>query len=192
MRRDNYCILIVGYPRQAYVQYLDSSRDKPKDYSKIKDVIDKAITGYAAKVGDAAMTPVPNAKRVRGCIKCVHMTNFPSLKQSDPENGMDAWFAILQMREHVRDRENLLLPSSLRARGVGMAEAEYSAIRSEFRTIQRTICSIIHNEVCTAGGVFFYNHVRPTNDEIKARILRCRDPRPFNSLDGCLNFPPPQ
>ena len=51
MRRDKYCVLIVVYPRHSYVQYLDSGREKPKNYNDIKFVLDKALTGFAAKAG---------------------------------------------------------------------------------------------------------------------------------------------
>jgi hypothetical protein len=103
---------------------------------------------------------------------------------------MDAWFAILQMREFVKDQHVLLLPSSLQKRGIDMANAPDAQVRAEFRHIQRLIATIIHQDVCTTGGLFFYNHIRPTNAEIESRLEACRDERPFNTLEGVLPFPP--
>jgi hypothetical protein len=173
------------YPRHSHVIYLDSGSAKQKNYADIKSVLDKALTGFAAKAG-----PLKEERRSRGCLTCIHTTKFACLKQSEADNGMDAWFAILQMREFVKDQHVLLLPSSLQKRGIDMANAPDAQVRAEFRHIQRLIATIIHQDVCTMGGLFFYNHIRPTNAEIESRLEACHDERPFNTLEGILPFPP--
>ena len=185
MRRDKYCTLIVMHPWHSHVLYLDSGSEKPKNYTDIKSVLDKALTGFAAKAG-----PLKHEKRSRGALTCIHTTKFACLKQSATDNGMDTWFAIVHMREFVRDQHALLLPASLQRRGTDLANASPTEVRAEFRRIQREIATIIHKDVCTTGGLFFYNHVRPTNTEIEQRLACFRDDKPFNSLEGVRPFPP--
>jgi hypothetical protein len=36
--------------------------------------------------------------------------NFPCLKQPSEDNGMETWYAILQMMEYVKGAEHVLLP----------------------------------------------------------------------------------
>ena len=50
--------------------------------------------------------------------------------------------------------------------------------------------TIIRKDVCTRGGLFFYGHTRPSNEEIETRIMMMRDERPFNTLEGIRPFPP--
>ena len=94
------------------------------------------------------------------------------------------------MQEFLRDEEDLFLPTSLQGQTKDMANANSAEIRAEFRRIQRTICTIIKKDVCTAGGLFFYGHTRPSNDEIETRLMMMRDERPFNTLEGIRPFPP--
>lgn len=174
------------YPRHSHVMYLDSGSAKEKNYDGIKSVLDKALTGFAAKAG-----PLKHERRSsRGSLTCIHTTKFACLKQSDPDNGMDAWFAILHMREFVKDEQTLLLPASLQKRGQDLANAPDAEVRAEWRIIQRQIATIIQHDVCTAGGLFFYGHMRPTNADIESRLEACRDRRTFNTLEGVRPFPP--
>ena len=180
MRRDTYCTLIVMYPRHSHIIYLDSGSAKQKNYANVKTVLDNALTGFAAQAG-----PLTQERRSgRGCLTCTHTTKFACMKQLHADNGMDGWYAILHMREFVKDQKDLLLPSSLQKRGLDMANAPSAKVRDEFRHIQRQIATIIQQDVCTRGGLFFSGHRRPTNAEIESRLEACRDRRPFNTLEG--------
>ena len=90
----------------------------------------------------------------------------------------------------LRDEEDLLLPASHQGRTKDMANANSAELRAEFRRIQRMICTIIKKDFCTTGGLFFYGHTWPSNEEIETRIMMMRDERPFNTLDGIRPFPP--
>ena len=103
---------------------------------------------------------------------------------------MDAWYVIHLMQEFLRDEEDLLLPTSLQGRTKDMANANSAEIRAEFRRIQRTICTIIKKDVCTVGGLLFYGHTLPSNDEIETRLVMIRDETPFNTLEEICPFPP--
>jgi hypothetical protein len=39
------------HPQHSHAIYLDSGRDKKKDYSHIKTVLNDALTGFASKTG---------------------------------------------------------------------------------------------------------------------------------------------
>ena len=103
---------------------------------------------------------------------------------------MEAWYAIHHMREFVRDQHQLLLPSSLQEWGEDLANASDADLRAEFFRIQQTIATIIHKDVCTKGGMFFYGLTPPSNADIETRLMLSRDERPFNTLDGVRPLPP--
>ena len=172
------------YPQHSHACYLDSGSAKPKDYTYIKGVLDDALTGFAAKAG-----PLKVQRQRRGSLSCTHKIDFPCLKQSSADNGMEAWYAIHHMREFVRDQHDLLLPTNLQRRGEDLANATDEELRAEFARIQQTICTIIHKDVCTTGGLFFYGLKPPSNKEIETRLLASRDDRPFNTLEGVRPFP---
>ena len=121
---------------------------------------------------------------------CIHTTKYACIKQLNPENGMDGWFTLLQMREFKKDEDDLKLSASLQGRCINLAEAKPDRVRAEFRSIMREMASIIHNEICTAGGLFFHSHGMPTNHEIKSRLVGMRDKKQFRMLEGTKPFPP--
>jgi hypothetical protein len=57
-------------------------------------------------------------------LALIHTTNFSCLKQSSEDNGMDAWYAILQMMEYVKDAEDMLLPDTLKNKFKNMSAIE--------------------------------------------------------------------
>ena len=88
------------YPQHSSVLYLDSGSSKQKNYNHIKSALDTALTGFAVKEG-----PLTREKQnKRGTLTCTYTTKFACMKQKDAENGMDAWYAILHMREFVKDQ----------------------------------------------------------------------------------------
>ncbi|KAK1644835.1 hypothetical protein QYE76_062640 [Lolium multiflorum] len=106
---DMYCTLIVVHPQHSHAVYLDSGRDKKKDYTNIRALLNDALTGFANKAG-----PLKVERKSRGGLVLTHTTNFPCLRQSNEDNGMDAWYAILQMQEYIKYADDMLLPESLR------------------------------------------------------------------------------
>ncbi|KAK1646417.1 hypothetical protein QYE76_064222 [Lolium multiflorum] len=117
--RFKYCTLLLFHPYHSHVSYLDSGLDPDKDFTDLKSTLDKALSGFIAEVG---IDKIRHEKKVKGCYVCNHITKFPCLKQSAHDNGMEAWFAILQMRSIVRSQNDLLLPSSLQRMFVNMAD----------------------------------------------------------------------
>ncbi|KAK1631943.1 hypothetical protein QYE76_006258 [Lolium multiflorum] len=94
-REFKYCTLLLFHPYHSHVSYLDSGLDPDKDFTDLKSTLDKALSGFIAEVG---IDKIRHEKKVKGCYVCNHITKFPFLKQSAHDNGMEAWFAILQMR----------------------------------------------------------------------------------------------
>ncbi|KAK1667248.1 hypothetical protein QYE76_055407 [Lolium multiflorum] len=182
---DMYCTLIVVHPQHSHAVYLDSGRDKKKDYTNIRALLNDALTGFANKAG-----PLKVERKSRGGLVLTHTTNFPCLRQSKQDNGMDAWYAILQMQEYIKYADDMLLPESLRERFVNMADAPDREIRKNWSRIQQFICTVIVHDVNKRSGEFFYGYGLPPNDEIELRLEMSRDERPFNTLEGCRPFPP--
>ncbi|KAK1606479.1 hypothetical protein QYE76_030152 [Lolium multiflorum] len=114
-----YCALILFHPYHSHVAYLDSETDKRKDYTDIRSTLDKTLNSFIAEVG---IDKLRQEKKVKGFYVCNHITNFPCLKQSADNNGMESWFAILQMRAIVRSENDLLLPAGLQKRYVNMSD----------------------------------------------------------------------
>ncbi|KAK1681367.1 hypothetical protein QYE76_042215 [Lolium multiflorum] len=83
---DKFWTLIVVHPQHSHAIYLDSGRDKKKDYTHIKGVLNDALTGFATKTGTLKVQ-----RKVRGGLALTHTTNFACLRQSSEDNGMDAW-----------------------------------------------------------------------------------------------------
>ncbi|KAK1628682.1 hypothetical protein QYE76_002997 [Lolium multiflorum] len=98
----------VVHPQHSHAVYLDSGRDKKKDYTNIRSLLNDALTGFANKAG-----PLKVERKSRGGLVLTHTTNFPCLRQSKQDNGMDAWYAILQMQEYIKYADDMLLPESL-------------------------------------------------------------------------------
>ena len=46
-----YCTLIVVHPQHSHAVYLDSGRDKKKDYAHIMAVLNHALASFASKAG---------------------------------------------------------------------------------------------------------------------------------------------
>ena len=186
MRRFKYCVIIIFHPYYSHALYLDSGRDVRKDYTDVKSVLDKALSGFIAEVG---INKLRQQKKVQGCYVSNHVTNFPCLKQSSSDNGMEAWFAILQMRAIVKDQQDLLLPSSLQNKCNKLRDTTDADVRAEFRAIQRTISTILWRDVLIKGGLF-HHAVTPSKQEIETCLEMSCDERTFNTLDGVRPFPP--
>ncbi|KAK1645358.1 hypothetical protein QYE76_063163 [Lolium multiflorum] len=181
---DKFCTLIVVHPQHSHAVYLDSGRDRKKDYTHIRALLNDALTGFANKAG-----PLKVERKSRGGLVLTHTTNFPCLRQSTQDNGMDAWYAILQMQEYIKYADDMLLPENLRNRFANMADVPDREIRKNWGRIQQFICTVILQDVNARSGEFFYGYGLPPNDEIELRLEMSRDERPFNSLEGCRPFP---
>ncbi|KAK1668544.1 hypothetical protein QYE76_056703 [Lolium multiflorum] len=96
---DKFCTLIVVHPQHSHAVYLDSGRDHKKDYTHIKALLNDALTGFANKAG-----PLKVERKSRGGLVLTHTTNFPCLRQSTPDNGMDAWYAIRMGLKNIHGR----------------------------------------------------------------------------------------
>ncbi|KAK1556114.1 hypothetical protein QYE76_048220, partial [Lolium multiflorum] len=135
---DMYCTLIVVHPQHSHAVYLDSGRDKKKDYTHIRALLNDALTGFANKAG-----PLKVERKSRGGLVLTHTTNFPCLRQSKEDNGMDAWYAILQMQEYIKYADDMLLPESLRERsgeffyGYGLPPNDEIELRLEMSRDER-------------------------------------------------------
>jgi hypothetical protein len=80
-----------------------------KDYTKIKGVLDKAFNGFVAK----ADRPLKKQNKIRGCFTLFDKTEFCCHKQAEPDSGLEAWYAILHMRDIIKTEQDLLVPESL-------------------------------------------------------------------------------
>ncbi|KAK1644183.1 hypothetical protein QYE76_061988 [Lolium multiflorum] len=97
MVQDMYCTLIVVHPQHSHASISTLGRDKKKDYTNIRALLNDALPGFANKAG-----PLKVERKSRGGLVLTHTTNFPCLRQSKQDNGMDAWYAILRMQDKVR------------------------------------------------------------------------------------------
>ncbi|KAK1604030.1 hypothetical protein QYE76_027703 [Lolium multiflorum] len=140
---DKFCTLIVVHPQHSHAVYLDSGRDHKKDYTHIKALLNDALTGFANKAG-----PLKVERKSRGGLVLTHTTNFPCLRQSTEDNGMDAWYAILQMQEYIKYTDDMLLPETLRNRsgdffyGYGLPPNDEIEFRLEMSRDERPFNSL--------------------------------------------------
>ncbi|KAK1605574.1 hypothetical protein QYE76_029247 [Lolium multiflorum] len=140
---DKFCTLIIVHPQHSHAVYLDSGRDHKKDYTHIKALLNDALTGFANKAG-----PLKVERKSRGGLVLTHTTNFPCLRQSTHDNGMDAWYAILQMQEYIKYADDMLLPENLRNRsgeffyGYGLPPNDEIELRLEMSRDERPFNSL--------------------------------------------------
>jgi len=171
---DQFCTLIVMYPQHSHVLYLDSGSAQHKDYEAVKLVLNKALNVFAKVAG-----PLKVEKKFRGCLTCTHTTKFPCIKQSAP--GMEAWYAILHMREFLKDQHALLMPADIQRRSNDIANGSAAELRGEFRNIQRALVGIIHEDVVRKGGRFYNDRLpTPSNEEIESHLAAAYEFREFN------------
>ncbi|KAK1647957.1 hypothetical protein QYE76_065762 [Lolium multiflorum] len=155
------------------------------NYTHIRGLLNDALPGFANKAG-----PLKVERKSRGALVLTHTTNFPCLRQSKEDNGIDAWYAILQMKEYIEYADDMLLPQSLRNWFANMADVPDRELRKNWGRIQQFICTIILQDVRDRSGEFFYGYGLPPNDEIELCLVMSHDERPFNSYEGCRPFPP--
>jgi hypothetical protein len=93
------------------------------------------------------------------------------------------------MREFVRDQHQLLLPISLQEWCKHYVNASDADVHLEIYRIQQKIAQIIHRDVYSREGVFYYDPIPPTNKKIEARLEMQGDGRPFNTLQGIPPLP---
>ena len=185
MCSNKYDTLIVLYPKDSSAVYLDSgSGQKKKEYKHIKAVLDDALNGYSYREGI-----IKRQNLRRGKLIFSHRTEFPCMKQA-PGSTREVWYAILHMREYVKDQQQLQFLSSLKKWCNSLADTSDAEIRKEFGRNQQMIVGTIWKDLVHRDGVFYYGPAPPPNADIVRHIRLQGDDRPFNSLDGCLPFPP--
>ena len=92
LSRDNYCALIHVAPRWSVATYFDSgNKSQPRDYNRIKSLLDDALEAYAKKGG-------PFHKKSEffkddKTHKFLHGIQFHCIKQLD-HSVKEAWYAL--------------------------------------------------------------------------------------------------
>ncbi|KAK1621179.1 hypothetical protein QYE76_026696 [Lolium multiflorum] len=113
---DKFCTLIVVHPQHSHAVYLDSGRDRKKDYTHIRALLNDALTGFANKAGPLKMptTYVVYKGRVPGvyddwedCRRQVHRFSGNSYKGYPTRveaEGRYARYLAGEMRDMRRNR----------------------------------------------------------------------------------------
>src|SRR4051812_41053773 len=129
--RDVHGTLISLSPKNSQATYFDSgSLEKKKNYDKIKEVLDVALTGYAATEGTTFVrTKVKFGRHVFN-----HVTEFPCMKQ--PESSKkEAYYTLHHTRAFLLDQHNSTLPDHLKQWAEAKAQITDSDIGQEMYRI---------------------------------------------------------
>ena len=165
--------------------YMDSSSDtKPKNYDRIKRVLDLALQVYVAKGGKFSKG---GERKKDGRNVFSHATKFPCVKQLQG-SVKEAFYALHHIKGFMRDSRNDALPANLRHWATKLAEIEDADLMEDFWRIQNQICLCIHEDVMTRGGTFHWGRAQ-TNREIEERLELQRDDRTFMTREGCRPLP---
>ena len=145
---DKYSVLIVVSPKWSVATYFDSGNlDVPKDYTRIKGVLDEALEGYAQNGGPFEK----KGERVMdNTHKFHHGTGFHCLKQKS--GNVDAFYVLLHMKSYVRDAVITNLPYRLQEWAKYDEDLTDDDLRADFHRIQLQLSKIILEDVKTAGG----------------------------------------
>jgi hypothetical protein len=137
-----------------------------------------------ALVGNKMMAgPIKREKKQRGLNMFTHVTSFPCIKQP-PGSAKEAYYFLHHMRGFIQDQEQLTLPASLKPWAEKLAAIEDRDLRREFYRIQDMFAQTIEHDVCTKGGIFYYNNALPSNEEIQARLDVQQDFMPIVLKEG--------
>lgn len=167
------CVLISLNLRRSSAVYLDSNSAIRKDYTKIKTVLDGALTAYVAQGGIPPETPVMRF----GTHVFRHTMQFACVKQPTT-SGKDAFYAIHHMKSYFNDMESLTLPSDVVRWGEKLASTQDRTLRQSFFEIQEEIAKIVHTGVMRSGGTFCGGNP-PPNRDIDERLSQQADGRMF-------------
>lgn len=184
MPSDKSCVVILLSPQYCLATYLDSGREKPKDYTNLKKALDNALVGFSMKGCVFKRTK----KGKGGAPAFHHLTQFACIKQPD-NSERDAYYAIHQIRALVQDEENLTLPDEFQAMAKRLAAIQDRDLRQEFYRIQEAFARIIVHDVCTPGGLFYYDGNPLDTAEVEGRLKAQGDFRYFNTKEGFKPFP---
>ncbi|KAK1605397.1 hypothetical protein QYE76_029070 [Lolium multiflorum] len=114
--KDKFCTLIVVHPQHSHAIYLDSGRNRKKEYTHIKGVLNDALTGFDTKTGPLKMptTYVVYKGRVPGvyddwedCRRQVHRfsgNNYKGYPTRVEAEGRYARYLAGEMRDMRRNR----------------------------------------------------------------------------------------
>lgn len=164
---------------------MDSSSDtKPKNFDRIKRVLDLALQVYVAKGGTFSKG---GERKKDGKHVFTHATKFPCVKQP-PGSVKEAFYALHHIKGFMRDSRNDALPANLRHWATKLAAIEDADLMEDFWRIQTQICLCIREDVQTNGGTFHWG-IALTNSEIEERLEMQRDTRTFMTREGVLPFP---
>ena len=129
LRSGIYCTLIAIYPRLSQATYMDSSSDtKPKNYDRIKRVLDLALQVYVAKGGKFSKG---GERKKDGRNVFSHATKFPCIKQMQG-SVKEAFYALHHIKGFMRDSRNEALPANLRHWATKFAEIEDADLMEDF------------------------------------------------------------
>ena len=143
---DKYSVLIAVHPKWSTATYLDSGTT-PKDYTRIKGVLNEALEGYAKNGGSFEK----KAKRIiDNTHKFYHGTGFHCIKQKS--GNVDAFYVLLHMKSYVRDAVITNLPYRLQEWATYDEDLTDDDLRADFHRIQLQLSKIILEDVKTAGG----------------------------------------
>jgi hypothetical protein len=170
------CVLICLNMKRSTALYLDSSSAIRKDFTRIKSVLDGALTTYVAHGGAPPETPHVNF----GAHVFKHQMNFDCAKQPANSNK-DAFYAIHHMKQYAHEVEQLTLPSDVVRWGERLSTTPDPTLRQAFFEIQEDIATIMHNGVNRLGGMF-YGGNQPANKAIDERLALQGDGRMMTML----------
>ena len=118
-------------PKHSQATYFDSgSQEKKKNYDKIKEVLDDALTGYASAEGATFV----RKKLKFGRHVFTHVTEFPCVKQP-AGSQKEAYYALHHMRAFLLEQQNSTLPDHLKRWAEVKARINDSDIRQEMYRI---------------------------------------------------------
>ena len=152
LSRDKYCTLIVLSPRWSIATYFDSgNKCKPRNYNRIKGLLDEALEGYAQMGGH--FHKEKNGERLTKDNKHIfwHGTGFHCIKHA-PGSVKDGFYVLHHIKGLVRDVETTRWPSSLQEWSKNAGEITDSELREDFHRIQRQLSLIILEDVMEAWG----------------------------------------
>jgi hypothetical protein len=169
---------MVIYTRISKIIFLDSTRKIPKDYNRLRQVMDEALLNFDNQGGHIETKKFNN---VTHALRFSYNVDFPCLQQPDGSEG-DVYYVIYHMMAYIRANNTFTRGSDITEWGRSLQEITDVGLRDEFVRIQLNLATVINKDVLLPEGMFHGGN--ESADEVEDRLKKQGDTRSFNTLAG--------
>ena len=155
----------------------DSTNNHPKDYTRLRQVLDEALLNFDTTGGNIE---VKKHEKITGALRFGYYIECPCLQQADGSEE-DMHYVASHMMEFMRLNNTFKRGTDVTAWGSNLLKLKEDVLKKEFKCIQVSLARIINKDVYSPAGVF-HGGFDETPAEVEDRLRKQGDKRSFNML----------